>query len=62
MSRIYITTVRMDMAKQLLLEGEWKVHEVSERVGYANPYYFSACFKNRVGLSPSEYRKKHAPA
>ncbi|MBO4286515.1 MAG: AraC family transcriptional regulator [Bacilli bacterium] len=48
----YLTRVRMENAKQLLLTGHFKVKEVAERVGYDNQLHFSAAFKAYYGKSP----------
>lgn len=52
----FITTVRIQKACELLSCTQLKIMEISEKVGYANPYYFSASFKKRTGRTPSEYR------
>lgn len=54
----YITHRRVERASQLLYSLEDSIATVSERVGYASPYYFSACFKKVLGETPSEYRKR----
>lgn len=51
----YLTKVRMDHAKRLLLEG-YKVGEVSEMVGYSNYRYFCDIFKKHEGQTPNEYK------
>ncbi|MDY3919424.1 MAG: response regulator [Candidatus Limivivens sp.] len=51
----YLTSVRIDHAKELLLEG-YKVSEVSSMVGYSNYRYFCDIFKREVGQTPNEYR------
>lgn len=51
-----ITAVRIEMAKTLLKTTNLPLKEISEKVGYANQYYFSACFKKRTGTTPSAYR------
>ncbi len=51
----YITDVRMNKAKELLDEGMCSLANVSERVGYTDPNYFSKCFKKYFGVSPSNY-------
>lgn len=51
----YLTKVRIDHAKELLLAGK-KVNEVSEMVGYHEYRYFSNIFKKHVGQTPNEYK------
>lgn len=52
----YLTKVRMEQAKALILEGRYKLSAISEMVGYSDPGYFSKCFKSHFGVSPSEYQ------
>lgn len=54
----FLTKVRMDNAKKLLLNPDLKVYEVANRVGYDNYRYFSKIFKKHCGDTPFEYRKK----
>lgn len=54
----YITGLRMEKAKTLLLDPESKVIVVASQVGYSDPFYFSHCFKKFYGTSPADYRKK----
>lgn len=58
----YLTDVRMEHAKQLLLYTDQKAYEISESVGYDNPTYFSTLFKKHEGLSPKEFRIKNCGA
>lgn len=53
----YIRIVRMKKAASLLLEEKLTVSEVSYRVGINDPFYFSKCFKQQFGVSPSAYIK-----
>jgi two-component system response regulator YesN len=53
----YLTALRIEKAKELLLDGHKKTHEVALSVGYRDASYFSALFKKRVGRSPSAYRE-----
>ncbi|MFC4403456.1 helix-turn-helix transcriptional regulator [Gracilibacillus xinjiangensis] len=55
----YLTTIRMDKAKELLLQTDMKINEISEKVGYRHSY-FNRIFKKHVGLPPSQYRKMRA--
>jgi two-component system response regulator YesN len=54
-----MSRVRLDIAKSLLQNPALKIYEVSDKVGYANPYYFSVWFKKMSGISPSDYRRSH---
>lgn len=55
----YIMRVKLDRARQLLLDSSAPVQEVSQMVGYENPLTFSKCFKNRFGMSPRAYRTEN---
>lgn len=55
----YLDNVRMEKAKFFLMEEDWKVYEVSEKVGYSNNDYFYKKFKKYMGVSPKEYQKRH---
>ena len=46
---------RMKKAAELLLQGELTVSEVSYKVGFEDPFYFSKCFKAHYKCSPSKY-------
>lgn len=54
----YLTTLRIDKAKELLETTDMSMKELCGEVGYANPNYFSRIFKKIVGLSPTEYKDK----
>ncbi len=54
----YILRRQMEEARRLLAETELKIYQVAEQTGFADPYYFSRCFKSKTGLSPNEYRRK----
>ena len=53
----YITNLRINTAKDLLLSGEVNVTEASHLSGFDDIYYFSTLFKKQTGLSPTEYVK-----
>lgn len=46
---------RLKRAAELLLKGEHTVSEVSYKVGFEDPFYFSKCFKAHYKCSPSKY-------
>jgi two-component system, response regulator YesN len=52
----YLLHIRMEAAKELLRTTDLKAFEIAEKVGYAEPNYFSFSFKKHVGVSPKEYR------
>ena len=54
----YIVNLRIEKAKQMLLEGK-NVSETAFACGFSNLYYFSGAFKRSVGVSPSEYVKQN---
>lgn len=56
----YLMQIRMEAAKELLRSTEMKSFEVAGQVGFAEPNYFSFCFKKHIGVSPKEYRKQIA--
>lgn len=56
---VFIDKVRIKHSKELLVETELKVYEISEKVGYRNVDYFHTKFKKYVDQSPAEYRKQH---
>jgi two-component system response regulator YesN len=53
----YLTTIRMDRAKELLTKSEGKTYEIAQAIGFTEPNYFSFCFKRHEGVSPSQYRQ-----
>lgn len=54
----YLTSLRMNKAKQLLSETDMKMYEISEAVGYKDYAYFSTQFKKYTGKTLSEFKGK----
>ena len=54
----YVTTLRLEKAKELLSIGGMKTYEAAAKVGYNDPQYFSNCFKKYTGCTPSEYKSR----
>lgn len=52
----YLTGLRMDRAKELMLDNGARVRDIAERVGFRDEYYFSRRFKQTTGLTPTAYR------
>ena len=53
----FIQHYKIEAAKELLRNEEFNISEVSYRIGYSDPSYFSRIFTKHAGMSPSEYRK-----
>ena len=51
---LYLRTVRLAKAKQLIEERKASISEISYQVGFSSPAYFSRCFKEEFGYTPSE--------
>lgn len=52
----YLTECRMDEAEELLADRSLTVAQVAKAVGYADAFGFSAAFKRRRGIRPSDFR------
>lgn len=52
----YVLKARMEAAARFLRSTQMKLYEVSQRVGFEEPSYFSNVFKKYYGVSPREYR------
>lgn len=56
----YVTRIRMQKAKELLLSTDLSVNEIAERVGYRTAKYFIKQFKEYAGTSPGQFRAQSA--
>jgi AraC-like DNA-binding protein len=54
----FLTSWRLALAADLLLEPDATVGAVARRVGYGSPFTFSTAFKRAYGASPSAYRQR----
>jgi DNA-binding response OmpR family regulator len=54
----FIREMRIKKAAQLLEDRQYNITEVTYMVGMNDSRYFSKCFKNTYGMTPSEYRKQ----
>ena len=54
----YRATKALDRACELLQEPKLGLKEVAERCGFCDEFHFSRRFKQRLGVSPSEFRKR----
>ncbi|MBA0882698.1 hybrid sensor histidine kinase/response regulator transcription factor [Flavobacterium undicola] len=58
----FIRSIRLKRAAQLLIQGQYPVAEVAEKVGFNTQKYFSKYFKEAFGVSPSKYAQNEKNA
>ncbi|MCL2146230.1 MAG: response regulator [Synergistaceae bacterium] len=51
----YLTSLRIEKAKELLQKRDVLIKDVAADVGYSDPFYFSTIFRSATGQSPSNY-------
>ena len=56
----YLLEIRMEKARQCLMDVHYKVGDVSTLVGFSDPRYFSSTFRKRYQMSPLEFRSRYA--
>lgn len=54
----YINKQKMNTAERILRESDISIAELSERLSFSSPSYFSALFRKEFGTSPMDYQKK----
>lgn len=55
----YLTTIRIEKAKELLEGMEYSISQISQMVGYEDLQHFSKSFKKHTGHSPRQYRQQN---
>jgi len=55
----YLIEYRIKIAKGLLKDTNLTVKEVAEKTGFIDQFYFSKCFKNYCGITPSQYKESY---
>lgn len=53
----YLIRIRMEKAKELLVNTDLKAYEVCERIGYSDHHYFSILFKKYTGYTITEFKE-----
>lgn len=53
----YVTNARIALAQQLLSSTNLRVYEIAANCGFANSTYFIRVFKERMGMTPQEYKQ-----
>jgi len=57
----YVLGRRLDAARDLLITGpELPIDHIAFRLGFSSSSHFSSAFRQRIGCSPTEFRKRHA--
>lgn len=54
----FFKSIRMQRAAELLDAGELSITEISYSIGISDAHYFSKCFKQKFGVTPTEWRRK----
>jgi AraC family transcriptional regulator len=54
----YILRRRIAGSKDLLLNSQLSLAEISDRLGFHNQAHFATTFRNKVGVSPSAFRER----
>lgn len=58
----YALNLRMERARQLLLDQDMQIQQIAQRLGYSNSNYFSKAFKNYYHISPTDFKESHGAA
>ena len=53
----YTVRLKIDRARELIREGRLNFTEISDRLSFDNPQYFSRVFKRVTGMTPTEFRR-----
>jgi AraC-like DNA-binding protein len=54
----FVTRLRIEKAKKMLITKNLSISEICAEVGYSSVGSFSSLFSEKVGMSPSQYRRK----
>lgn len=55
----FIRGIKMNKACKMLIEKDRNIGEIATYLGYYDRKYFTSCFKDVYGMTPSEYQKEH---
>lgn len=54
----YFTALKLEAAKELISTTSFSFFEISEKLSFSSPSYFSKVFKDGTGMSPTEYSRR----
>lgn len=57
----YVSQKKIEKAKVLLKQGQLKIYEIADQLGFENAFYFSKVFKKFEGCSPRDYLNGKTP-
>ena len=53
----YFISLKVEQAKKYIRDGDYNLTQIAETLGYSGLHYFSRQFKQKTGMSPSQYSK-----
>ena len=56
---VFFNKIKIDKAKELIIDGNKKIKEVAHEMGFDDEFYFSRIFKKIEGISPAEFYSKN---
>lgn len=55
----YINQNKVEAAKKMMADGNYKIYEISDKLGFESAFYFSRVFKKVTGVSPRDYMNQN---
>jgi AraC-like DNA-binding protein len=54
--KAYINNAKVETAKQMLIQSDYSITDISLSLGFSSQSAFTACFKQYTGVTPGSYR------
>ena len=54
----YLLKIKINQARIMLENGTYSIIEIANHLAFNSPYHFSEIFKEKIGMTPTEYRKR----